>query len=236
MILVRIEETKEMDEGGKMRLAQTLFISALALLWAGTASAAPEAVTFTLVSSVASGGAFPSTSTYTPALPLEGSGTIDEAAGTYDFMLPNFAIVIDIVAPPADAQLDITGWGQVGTFTAGGAMTTTTASGTVGCTVLDPTIGPLICALIDPNVAAWPPTGASGDFGAPGATIDVASKTIVITEAFDANGGQVQTTYTYAPAAPAVPTLSEWGMVTLGLLVLTAGIVTALRPTRSSAA
>ena len=66
-----------------MRLAQTLFISALALLWAGTASAAPEAVTFTLVSSVASGGAFPSTSTYTPALPLEGSGTIDEAAGTW---------------------------------------------------------------------------------------------------------------------------------------------------------
>ena len=219
-----------------MRLAQMLFISALALLWAGTASAAPEAVTFSLVSSVSSGGAFPSTSTYVPSLPLEGSGTIDEAAGTYDFTLPNFAIVIDVIAPPDDARLDITGWGQVGTFTAGGAMTTTTASGTVGCTVLDATIGPLICALIDPNVAAWPPTGASGAFGAPGAAIDVGAKTIVITEAFDANGGQVQTTYTYAPAAPPVPTLSEWGMVTLGLLVLTAGIVTVLRPARSSAA
>ena len=219
-----------------MRLAQRLFISALALLWAGMASAAPEAVTFTLVSSVSSGGAFPSTSTYTPALPLEGSGTIDETAGTYDFTLPNWEIEIAITPLPPSARLAISGWGQAGTFTAGGAMTTSTASGTVGCTALDTSVGPLICALIAPNVAAWPPTGASGDFGAPGATIDVASKTVVITEAFDANGGQVQTTYTYAPAAPPVPTLSEWGMVTLGLLVLTAGLVTTLRPRRSSAA
>ena len=219
-----------------MRLAQTLFISALALLWAGTASAAPEAVTFTLVSSVAAGGAFPSTSTYTPALPLEGSGTIDEIARTYDFTLPDWQIEIAISALPPAAQLNISGWGQAGAFTAGGAMTTSTASGTVSCSPLDATIGPLIRALIDPNVAAWPPTGASGAFGAPGAAIDVGAKTIVITEAFDANGGQVQTTYTYAPAAPPVPTLSEWGMVTLGLLVLTAGIVTVLRPARSSAA
>ena len=219
-----------------MRLARRILIIALAMLWGGAASAAPEVVTFSLISSVASGGAFPSTSTYVPALPLEGSGTIDEAAGTYDLMLPNFAIVIDVIAPPDDAQLDISGWGQVGTFTPGGAMTTSIASGTVACSVLDATIGPLICALIDPNVAAWPPTGDSGDFGAPSATIDVGAKTIVITEAFDANGGQVQTSYSYAPVTPAVPTLSEWGMMTLGLLVLTAGIVAVLRPEKSPAA
>ncbi|MEO1936534.1 MAG: IPTL-CTERM sorting domain-containing protein [Myxococcales bacterium] len=223
-----------------MRLARRILISALAMMWGGAVSAAPEAVTFSLVSSVGSGGAFPSSSTYVPPLPLEGSGTIDEVAGTYDLTLPDFTIVIDVVlggAPdPDDAQLDISGWGQAGTFAVGGAMTTSTATGAVACTVLDAAIGSFVCALIDPSVAAWPPTGASGDFGAPGATIDVGANTIVVTEAFDANGGQVQTTYTYAPAPEAVPTLSEWGMMTLGLLVLTAGIVAILRREKSPAA
>ncbi|MCH2186654.1 hypothetical protein MK280_12360 [Myxococcota bacterium] len=216
-----------------MKLAQAILIGALALSWAGAVSAAPETVTFSLVSSVASGGGFPSTSTYTPPLPLDGSGTIDEVARTYDFALPDWAIVIQITGLPPAVRLDITSWGQAGTFTAGGAMTTSTATGSVACTPLDPAIGPFVCAQINANVAAWPPTGDSGDFGAPGATIDVETNTIVITEAFDANGGQVQSTYTYAPAAPDVPALSTWGLMTLGLLVLTAGFVAALRPERS---
>ena len=219
-----------------MRLAQWILISALAIFWGGAAAAAPEIVKFSLISSVSAGAAFPSTSTYTPPLPLEGSGTIDEVAGTYDLTLPNWAIVIELAPLPPSAQLDISGWGQVGTFTAGGAMTTSTATGSVACTALDVSIGPLICSLIAPNVEAWPPTGASGDFGPPGATIDIASKTIVVTEAFDANGGgQVQTTYSYAPVPPPVPILSTWGVTILGLLVLAAGIVAALYRERSPA-
>ena len=115
-------------------------------------------------------------------------------------------------------------------------MTTSTATGSVACTALDVSIGPLICNLIGLNVEAWPPTGASGDFGPPGATIDIASKTIVVTEAFDANGGQVQTTYSYAPVPPPVPILSAWGVTILGLLVLAAGIIASLRPDRSPVA
>ena len=223
-----------------MRLARGILVSAVAMIWGAAASAGPEAVTFSLVSSVGSGGAFASTSTFIPALPIEGSGTIDEVTGAYDLTLPDFSIVIDIAFPPppdpADAQIDTTGWGQTGTFTGGGAMTSSAATGTVSCTDLGTPIGPFICAVLDPVVAAWPPTGDSGAFGAPGATIDVGTNTIVITEAHDVNGGQIQTTYSYAPAPDLVPTLSEWGMMALGLLVLTVGIVAILRREKSPAA
>ena len=94
----------------------------------------------------------------------------------------------------------------------------------VACTSLGG-IGAFVCPTIAPTVASWPPAGAAGDFGTPGATINVANNTIVITEAHDVNGGQVQATYHYAEAASSVPTLSEWAMIALGLVVLTAGIV-----------
>ncbi|MEE3328005.1 MAG: hypothetical protein VX252_11775 [Myxococcota bacterium] len=174
----------------------------------------------------------PSVSTYNPPLPIAGSGTIDEVAGAYDVTLSDFSIQINVIITPGDppdADINISNWGQVGTFTGAGDMTSTAATGTVGCTDLGGGIGSFICALIDPTVAAWPATGASGPFGAPGAVIDVAANTIVITEAFDPNGGQVQNTYSYTPAAVPVPTLSDWGMMALGLLVMTLGIVAILR-------
>ena len=65
-----------------MRLAAQISITALAVMWAGVVSAAPEAVNFSLISSANSGGAFPSVSTYDPPLPVTGSGTIDEVAGS----------------------------------------------------------------------------------------------------------------------------------------------------------
>lgn len=211
--------------------ALTLF-TALAMFWGTAASAAPEAVTFSLISSVNSGAAFPSVSTYDPPLPIAGSGTIDEAAGTYDLSLSEFTIEINVIlAPgdPPDADVNILNWGQVGTFTGAGDMTSSSASGTVTCTDLGGPVGALVCALISPTVATWPPTGASGDFGAPGATIDVATNTIVVTEAYDVNGGQVQNTYTYAAAPQVVPALSDWGMMALALFVVTVGIVVILR-------
>ena len=42
-----------------MRLAAQISITALAVMWAGVVSAAPEAVSFSLISSANSGGAFP---------------------------------------------------------------------------------------------------------------------------------------------------------------------------------
>lgn len=216
-----------------MRLAAQISIAALAAMWVGSASAAPEAVTFSLISSVAADAGFPAVSTFDPPLPIAGSGTIDEAAGTYDLALSDYTIQINVEIVPGDApdaDVDISNWGQVGTFTGAGDMTSASVTGTVSCTDLGGGIGGFICALIDPAIAAWPPTGASGPtYGAPGATIDVAANTIVITEAYDANGGQVQNTYTYAPAAVPVPTLSDWGMMALGLLVMTLGIAAILR-------
>ena len=222
-----------------MRLAAQISITALAVMWAGAVSAAPEAVSFSLISSANSGGAFPSVSTYDPPLPVTGSGTIDEVAGTYDVTLSDFTIRIDVVlgsGDPPDADVTIVNWGQVGTFTGAGDMTSTSTTGAVSCTDLGGGVGSFICALIDPTIPAWPATGDSGDFGAPGAIIDVAANTIVITEAFDASGGQVQNTYSYTPASVPVPTLSEWSMVALGLLVMTFGIVAIVRLQKSPSA
>ncbi|MCP3986519.1 MAG: PEP-CTERM sorting domain-containing protein [bacterium] len=146
---------------------------------------------------------FPSTQAFTPSLPFNGSGDIDEAAGTYSLSLPDFSIVLDIVALPGDdAQLDTTGWSQTGTFAGGvgGALTGTAATGNTTCTDLGGGLGGLVCAAFPAATAPWPPTGASGTtLGAPSATINIATNTITIVEAWDANGGQVRSTYTYVP-------------------------------------
>ena len=222
-----------------MRLAAQISITALIAMWAGVASAAPEAVSFSLLSSVNAGGAFTSVSTYDPPLPVTGSGTIDEVAGTYDVALSDFTIEINVVlgpGDPPDADVTIVNWGQVGTFTGAGDMTSTSATGAVSCTDLGGGVGSFICALIDPTIPPWPATGDSGPFGAPGATIDIATNTIVVTEAFDASGGQVQNTYAYTPSSVPVPTLSEWSMVALGLLVMSFGIVAIVRFQKSPSA
>lgn len=210
-----------------MRLAVQISIIALIAMRVGAAFAAPDVVSFSLVSSVSSGGLFPSASTYTPPLPIAGFGTIDEVAGTYDVSLMDFTIRIDVIVgsgDPPDADVTITNWGQVGTFTGAGDMTSTSASGTVSCTDLGGGVGSFICALIDPTVPTWPASGDSGPLGPPGAVIDTNANTIVITEAFDASGGQVQNTYSYAPASVPVPTLSDWGVVALGGVVMTLGM------------
>jgi hypothetical protein len=172
----------------------------LALSWAGAASALP--VTFELTSVSSAGGLLPSTQTYSPPLPILGAGDVDEAAGTYSLTLGNFTIAIDLLGAGSspDASILTTGWGQTGSFAAGvgGAVSSSSATGTVACTGVDPTFGPLICSLVPTTVAAWPPTGASGPLGAAGGLIDIVAQTFTITEPNDPSGGQIRTVYSYA--------------------------------------
>ncbi len=203
-----------------MKLARSLMLTATMLFAAGTASAVP--VTFTFESAEIFDAGFTVQQTFTPSLPLVGSGDVDEAAGTYDLTLPDFSITLDIVISPNDgddARLDTTGWGQVGTFAAGvgGDLTSSSATGNTTCTVLGG-IGGLVCADFPAPVDPWPPTGDSGPtLGAPSATIDILTNTIVVISDYDANGGQVRSIYSYEVPEPGTILLVGAGLC--GLLL-----------------
>ncbi len=189
-----------------MNLARHLLLLAASLFVAGGAWAAP--VVFTFESATSFDAQFGSSQTFTPELPFSGSGDIDEAGGTYDVTLPTFTIVIDVLAVPGDdAEIETTGWGQVGTFTPGAGeqdLNGTSASGTSTCTDLGGGLGGLVCAEVPPNILPWPPTGDAGPtLGPPGAFIDTADGpgydgTIRVVEAFDSNGGQLENIYRYS--------------------------------------
>jgi hypothetical protein len=212
-------------KGKTMRFTQMIVISAATMLWVSTASGAEL---FYHVGTAQSGGVASSSTTFTPNLPIKGSGTVDEGAGTYTLDLPTSQVHIDVSSDSiADATLTTTGWSQTGTFAAGvgGAMTGTGSAGSTTCTEDGGPFGPLICGPYGGGslpTMTWPPTGASGDFGAPGANIDIAGNLIVVTEADDAGGGQIQNYYRYAVN---LPTLSEWGTIALGLMLLMSGMI-----------
>ena len=89
-------------------LTTTLLLVSLAL--AGAANAVP--ISFRLDSISIVGGSFPTEQTYSPGLPLVGSGNIDFGLGTGTVSLPDHSIFIDVNLDGDDAQLDLTGWTQ----------------------------------------------------------------------------------------------------------------------------
>jgi hypothetical protein len=182
-----------------MNRVQLPLISALTVIWAGSAAAA--GVTFELVASETFDALIAPTLTWTPELPMSGSGDIDEAAGTYSLNLPDFTVNLDITSGgTGDAEVSTTNWGQVGTFAggAGGAMTGSSSTGTVSCVALGG-FGGSICSFVAPTVPTWPVMGDPGStLGAPSATIDISTNTIVIVHGYMDGGGQVRNTYTYA--------------------------------------
>lgn len=124
---------------------------------AGTASAV--AIDLVLHSSETVGASFPGTSTYTPSLPIAGSGDIDFGAGTGSLSLPNYSIVLDIAPNPEDdAQINVTAWSQTITSIDGSGNITSTGGGFVSCTVLGG-IGGFICPGVPSTVNDWPPPG-----------------------------------------------------------------------------
>ncbi len=205
-----------------LRLTRPALATVLVLLWAGGASAAP--VIFTLVSTANAGATYPSTQAFTPALPLIGGGAVDEALGTFTLTLPVYTVDIDIlITPGVDASVLTTGWGQTGTFPGGvgGAVTSSSATGTSTCTPGPGGFGPFVCPAVPPAVLPWPPTGAAGPFGPAGATISLVDGpgfdgTITVNEPFDPSGGQVQSIYTYS-IIPEPGTMLLLGMGLIGL-------------------
>jgi hypothetical protein len=201
-----------------MRLASRLMLVSLISLLPGVASALPATVTFE--SATTFDARFPSTQTFTPPLPFSGTGDVDETAGTYTISLPEFTIVLDIVAIRGDdASVVTTGWGQTGSWTPGPGevpITSSSATGTVACTSLGG-LGDLVCDSVPDSIAPWPPTGASGPtLGETGAWIDTTDGpgydgTIIVNEKFDSSGGQLQNVYRYslAPEPTATPTITD---------------------------
>jgi len=187
-----------------MRLTRALILVSTLSLFAGSASADP--VTFTFESATTFDAGFETTTTFTPTLPFDGSGDVDEAAGTYDVGLPDFEILLDVLADATlDAEILTAGWGQTGSWTPGVGeipITSSSTTGTVTCTNLGG-LGGLVCDSVPDTVEPWPPVGAGGPtLGDPGAWIDTADGpdydgTIIVNEVFDANGGQLQNIYRY---------------------------------------
>lgn len=210
-----------------MKLVQLLLISALAMLWAGAAAAAE--VNFRLVASETFDASFPSTMTYSPAIPVKGTGDIDEDAGTYSVSLPDFTVELDIFSDSAiDNEITTTNWGQTGTFAGGlgGTMTGTGSTGTRACIVVGG-VGSAVCPDITPTVEAWPPPGDTGPtLGAPSASIDIDTNTITVVYGYDlsSGGGQVRNTFTYE-VPPDVPAVGPLGAALLACLIAGAGLM-----------
>jgi len=186
-----------------MRLTRTLILIGALSFFAGIASAAP--VTFTFESATTFDAGFETSTTFDPVHPFSGGGNVDEDAGTYTFDLPDFAIEIDVSLDGPDAGVATAGWGQTGDWTPGAGevpIVSSSSTGTVTCTNLGG-LGGLVCGSVPATVAPWPPTGASGPtLGDPGAWIDTADGidydgTVIVNEAYDVNGGQIQSIYRY---------------------------------------
>lgn len=177
------------------RFQHLLLASALSVLFVSAASAVP--VDFTFLSTSTVGGAFPTTQTFSPTLPIAGSGNIDFVAGTGTLSLPDHSVTLDITnnAGGADARLDISGWSQTITSIDLLGNIESNGGGAVACTNLSG-FGNLICAAASTTVAGWPPP--DGATLPSSAVLNTQFQTITVIDNSDANAGRITSVYSYA--------------------------------------
>jgi len=193
------------------RLRYLLLASALSVVFAGAASAVP--VDFAFLSTTTTGGAFPTTQTFLPALPLLGSGNIDFASGTGTLTLPDHSIILDVGASPADARLDISNWSQTITSIDTSGNIISTGGGSVACTDLGG-FGNLVCQGVDPTVSGWPTAGPALS----SAILDPILQTITVRDNSDANAGNITTVYGYTVVPePGMALLMGGGLMALAM-------------------
>ena len=193
------------------RLRHLLLASALSLVFAAAASAVP--VDFTFLSTTTTGGAFPTTQTFLPALPLLGSGNIDFASGTGTLTLPDYSIIIDVGVSPADAQLDISNWSQTITSIDASGNIISTCGGSVVCTDLGG-LGSFICPGVSPTVSGWPTAGPALS----SAVLDPILQRITVRDSSDANAGNITTVYGYTIVPePGTALLMGGGLMALAM-------------------
>jgi hypothetical protein len=195
-----------------MKLLKSAFLISTTLLFAGIASATP--ITFSLDSVTVVGSALPATQTYTPPLPIVGSGNIDFGLGTGSVSLPDYSVTLDIGSDTfLDAKIDTTGWSQTITSIDLSGNVTSTGAGTNSCTDLGGGFGGIVCAIFAPTVAGWPPPGATSS-----AILDTFAQTLVVTDTSDPNAGTVTQYYSYTVVPePGTALLMGLGLFGLGL-------------------
>ena len=199
-----------------MRIAgKTLIAFALLALSASVASATPINLSLDLVTQV--GGSSPSVQTYSPSLPLIGTGDIDFTNGTGTLTLEDHSITINLLSTAEiDARLDITGWTQTITSIDGSGNITSTGSGTVGCTNLGG-FGNFVCAATPSTVNGWPANDSATLQSS--ATINYLAQTITIVDnSVSGPAGTITQHYSYSfVPEPGTGMLVTTGLMSLGI-------------------
>jgi hypothetical protein len=181
-----------------MKLARQLVLAgAVSAVFSGAALAEP--IVFQLDNVTTEGGTFLTIQTYVPAFPLIGSGDVDFATGIGVLNLPDYQIFIDINNDGADARIDITNWQQTVTAIDAIGNVTSTASGSVVCTVVGG-IGELVCPTVVSTPQSWPPP--NGDLPS-AAVIDPGAGTITVTDNTISAAGTITQFYSYSAPEPA---------------------------------
>ena len=193
-------------------LRRLLVIASLVVLSTTGATAVP--ISFQLDSVTAVGAAFPAGQTYSPGLPLVGSGNIDFGAGTGTVSLPDYSIVIDVDFDGDDAQIDVTGWTQTITSIDGSGNIVSIGGGSASCTVLGG-IGAFVCPGIATSIAGWPPV--DGPSLVSSAVIDTGLQTITVVDNSLPAGGEITSVYSYSIVPePSTALLLLGGLAVMG--------------------